>query len=72
MWENVGIMTQPISLPDIIVRSLVDLFIDHDRPTAMYATASPDANVVSAESEAVGKDIAARRVPAGSVSAGRS
>jgi hypothetical protein len=73
MWENVGIMTLPISLPNTVTRSLVDRLIDHDRAAAMYAKARLDANAIFATGfEAPGKGTAARRVRPRSAGAGQS
>jgi len=47
MWENVGIMTLPTSLPDPVPPSPLPWLIDHDHPAAVYAKRWLDANAIS-------------------------
>jgi hypothetical protein len=65
MWENVRIMTLPILLPHSLARVLVEQ-IDQDRPPAMYAAASPDANAICTVPTALRMDPAKRARPTSS------
>jgi hypothetical protein len=47
MWENVGIMTLPTSLPDPVPPSPLPWLIDHDHPAAVYAKRRLNANAIS-------------------------
>jgi len=62
MWENVGIMTLPTSLPDPVAPSPLARLIDYDHPAAVNE-GWLDANAIPPTSLALlGGGIAARRL----------
>jgi hypothetical protein len=64
MWENVGIMTLPTSLPDPVPPSPLPWLIDHDHPTAVDAERWLDASAISiTSSKMLRESAAARRLP---------
>jgi hypothetical protein len=73
IWENVGIMTPPLSLPDPVARSLIARSVDHDRPAATYAKACLEAKAIFATSfETLAESNAARHARRGTAPARRS
>jgi hypothetical protein len=58
MWENVGIMTLPTSLPDPVP---LPWLIDHDHRTAVHAKRWLDANAISIASLKMLRESAAAR-----------
>ncbi len=63
MWENVGIMTLPTSLPDPVPPSPLPWLIDRDHPAAVYAKRWLDANAISITSlKMLTESVAARRL----------
>jgi hypothetical protein len=63
MWENVGIMTLPTSLPDPVPPSPLPWLIDHDHPAAVYAKRWLDANAISiTNSKMLREGVAGRRL----------
>jgi hypothetical protein len=64
MWENVGIMTLPTSLPDPVPPSPLPWLIDHDHPAAVYAKRRLNANAISITNlKMLRESAAARRLP---------
>jgi len=61
MWENVGIMTLPTSLPDPVPPSPLPWLIDHDHGTAVHAKRWLDANAISITSSKMLRESAAAR-----------
>jgi len=61
MWENVGIMTLPTSLPDPVPPSPLPWLIDHDHPAAVHAKRRLDANAISITSLKMLRESAAAR-----------
>jgi hypothetical protein len=73
MWENVGIMTLPTSLPASVPPSPLAWLIDLDHPAEVYAKRWLDANAIPITSlEMLGGGIAARRLRTTSAPARRS